>query len=237
MARTYIDRSNPYPEWQFYTRYDIQTLPADANEQSIDWKRFVANQKGPRPFNAEQFFRWRCWWDYGTGIAGDLMSHQWDGVNMIMGMGIPDTVATQGGLYYWKEDRQVPDQWQVLFNYPRQELGIFFGCTFHNRHIGTNTFILGRDASIEVHGNWCRLFEAEWKKGARKEPLYEMKRGELEVTSHMRNFIDSVRGLDKPRCGIERAWEEAVVIVMSVESYQRQKMVKWDAAREEIINA
>src|SRR5574341_384042 len=43
LVRTYIDRTNPWPEWQFYTAYNIQETPADATPQSIDWKRFVAN--------------------------------------------------------------------------------------------------------------------------------------------------------------------------------------------------
>jgi len=46
------------------------------------------------------------------------MSHVWDGVNMIVGMGIPDTAMTQGSLYFWTGDREVPDQWTVLFDYP-----------------------------------------------------------------------------------------------------------------------
>ena len=114
LARTYIDRTSPWPEWQFYTAYNIQQPPADANADTIDWKRFIAN--APEiPFDVEKFFRWRCFWQYGTGIAGDLMSHQWDSVNMILGMGIPEAVQTMGGLFYWKQDRDVPDQWHVMF--------------------------------------------------------------------------------------------------------------------------
>jgi len=246
LARTYIDRTSTWPEWQFYTAYNIQKRPADANEQTIDWARFIANAPA-RPFDAERFFRWRCWWDYGTGIAGDLMSHQWDGVNMIVGMGIPEAVQTMGGLYFWKEDREVPDQWHVLYEYPKQELNVLFSNTFHNRHSGTGTFILGRDATLEVSTDWCRLFEGEWKpkyaneiwtlesQGRTPPPVYSMKKGELEVSSHMRNFIDCIRTGETPRCGMERAWEEAVTVVMSVEAYRKERKVRWDAAKEEIV--
>lgn len=257
MARTYIDRTNPWPEWQFYTRYDNQVLPPDATPDTIDWERFQEGSNIKGKFDAERFFRWRCWWEYGTGIAGDLMSHQWDGVNLIMGMGIPESVLTMGGLYYWKQDREVPDQWHVMFDYPKKELQVMFACIFANRHQGTNTYILGREASIEVASQWCRLYEAEWKPGIREkqaeaakragaagfdptiiqsaDPIYTWKRGENEVSSHQRNFVDSIRGLDKPRCGLDRAWEEAVTIVMAVESYFKERKVKWDPVNEQIV--
>jgi predicted dehydrogenase len=256
LARTYIDRTSAWPEWQFYTRYDNQVLPPDANQQSIDWERFQAESNVRTNFDAERFFRWRCWWEYGTGIAGDLMSHQWDGINMILGMGIPEAVQTQGGLYFWKQDREVPDQWHVLFEYPKKELTCTFACTFHNRHHGTNTYIFGRDATIEVASDFCRLYDAEWKPdynkklaAARKkyeaagldpriatpEPDYSFKRGELEVSSHQRDWIDCIRSGQKPRCDMDRAWEEAVVIVMSVESYFKERKVKWDPVNEQVV--
>jgi predicted dehydrogenase len=254
LCRTYIDRTSASPEWQFYTAYNIQETPADATPQTIDWKRFIEN--APEiPFDVQRFFRWRCWWEYGTGIAGDLMSHQWDGVNMIAGMGIPEAVQTMGGLYFWKSDRDVPDQWHAMFEYPKKEMSVTFACSFHNRHQGTNTFILGRDASLEVHSGWCRLYGAEWKpeydtklKEARKlaqstglpaeeliQPDYAMKRGELEVSSHMRNFIDCIRTGETPRCGMDRAWEEAVTVVMSVDAYFKQRKVRWDPVNEQIV--
>lgn len=234
LARTYIDRTNPWPEWKFYRQYDNQVVPADATAQTVDWERFQEATSMKKAFDPERFFRWRCWWEYGTGIAGDLMSHQWDGVNMIVGMGIPQAVQTMGGLYFWKQDREVPDQWHVMFEYPKQELNVTFACTFHNRHEGTKTLILGRDGSIDVASNYCRLYGAEWK-GKTDAPEYEWKKGELEVTSHQRNWIDSIRGLDKPRCGMDRAWEEAVTIVMSVESYFKERKVKWDPVNEVVV--
>ncbi len=255
LARTYIDRTNPWPEWQFYGAYNVQDLPKDASEQTIAWERFLANAP-KRAFDAERFFRWRCWWEYGTGIAGDLMSHQWDGVNMIMGMGIPEACQTQGGLYFWKQDREVPDMWHTLFDYSKKDLAVTFACTFHNRHQGSGTYILGRDASIEVDGTSCKVYGAEWKPEhiakmakARKEPVnagrrtgdliippdYDMKPGEIKATTHQEDFIDCIRTGQRPRCDIDRAWEEAVTIVMSVESFRRERKVRWDPVKEEIV--
>jgi predicted dehydrogenase len=255
LARTYIDRTSQFPEWQFYTAYNINQTPADANPQTIDWNRWIANAP-ERVFDVERFFRWRCFWEYGTGIAGDLMSHQWDGVNCVMNIGIPEAVMTQGGLYFWKKDRDVPDQWHVMFDYPKRDLSVQFNCTFHNRHQGTNTYILGRDGSIEVGGGHCRLYEAEWTPDnnakvarLRREalaagrdpeevtlpPVYTMKRGELKVTNHVQNWIDCVRSRETPRCGMDRAFDEAVTIVMSVESFFKERKVKWDPVNEVIV--
>jgi len=142
LVRTYIDRTGVRPTWKFYTDYDILDMPADAGPNTIDWDRWIANAP-KRPFDAERFFTWRCWWDYGTGIAGDVMSHVWDGVNMIVGMGIPDSAVTHGGLYFWAGDRDVPDQWSVLFDYPSHNMGVSFSCAFHSTHVGEITQLLG----------------------------------------------------------------------------------------------
>jgi len=87
LIRSYIDRTNSYPEWQFYGAYNLNVLPKEATRENIDWDRFLANAT-KRPFDPERFFRWRCWWEYGNGIAGDLMSHIWDCTNGVMGLGI-----------------------------------------------------------------------------------------------------------------------------------------------------
>jgi predicted dehydrogenase len=255
VIRTYIDRTGEKPEWKFYTDYSITSPPADASPQTIDWNRFIANAP-KRPFDIERFFTWRCYWDYGTGIAGDLLSHLWDSVNMVVGMGIPETAVTQGGLYFWKQDREVPDMWHVLYDYPKKNLAVTFNCTFNNTHYGESAQYLGRDMTLEVSPEFCRTYAPEWKPEFRARmveardkaaelglsrndaivpPVYSMKPGELRVTSHMQNFIECTRTRETPRCGIDRAFEEAVALLMSLESYQRQRKVRWDPVKEAIV--
>jgi predicted dehydrogenase len=264
LIRGYIDRTSDHPEWQFYTDYSIIEMPKDASPATIDWKRFVANTAHPdRPFDAERFFTWRRYWDYGTGIAGDLLTHIWDAINMVRGMGIPESAVTQGGKYFWKNDREVPDMWHVMFDYPKQELAVQFNCSFHNKHQGELIQFLGRDMTMEASSDFCRTYVAEWRPEAEERimagrklaaetrkaakalgipppptavaPDYSYRPGELKVSSHMQNFFDCVRSRELPRCHVDRAFEEAVALVMSMESYRRETKVKWDPVKEEIV--
>ena len=244
LIRTYIDRTNPYPEWQFYGDYDKNVMPKDASPETIDWQRFTANATN-RPFDANRFFLWRYWWEYGNGIAGDLMSHLWDSVNGVAGMGIPEAAMTHGALYFWHDGRDVPDIWNVAFDYPKQELAVTFQCTFNSKHVGEMAQYLGREMALEVGPNYCRTYMAEWKpdygekwkkaNGGPVPPDFSMTQQHWNGEQHMQNFIDCVRSRELPRCNINRAWEEAVAIMMAVESYRREKKVKWDAAKEEIV--
>ncbi len=255
LIRLYIDRAGATPEWKFYTDYSITRMPSDAGPETIDWNRFLANAP-KRPFDAERFFTWRCYWDYGTGIAGDLLSHLWDCANMVAEMGIPETAVTQGGTYYWKGDREVPDMWHVLYDYPKKELAVTFGCSFHNRHVGEVAQFLGRDMTLEASPSICRTYPGEWKPESRARmsdarqkseqigllpqdaiqiPDYSMKGDEVKVSTHMANFIECARTRELPRCHVDRAFQEAVALLMSVESYKKEKKVRWDPAKEEIV--
>jgi len=254
--RLYIDRTRAWPEWQFFQDYNIIEMPKDAGPDTIDWARFIKGAPVKRPFDAERFFLWRKWLEYGTGIAGDLMSHLWDSANMVAGMGIPESCVTQGGVYFWKDGRDAPDTWNVIFDYPQRELIVTFNCTFSNTHYGEVEQFLGREMTMEVSPRFCRTFAPEWKPAFKQlrqkanamarqvgiapqdfpvPPVYSMKEGELKVTSHWQNFIDCVRSRAMPRCGVYRAFQEAATVLMSIAAYKRGAKVRWDPQAEEII--
>ncbi len=161
------------------------------------------------------------------------MSHLWDSVNMIMDMGIPETCVTQGSLYFWKEEVEVPDMWHSIFDYPKKELTITFSSNFVNNHVGDLVQILGREGAMEASPSFCRVYPGTRQKSG--QPVYSFKPGELEVSSHWQNLIDCIRTGERPRCDEDRAFEEAVTVVMSIEAYRRRREVRWDAGKEEIV--
>ena len=69
-------------------------------------------------WDPNRFFRWRCYRDYGTGVAGDLFVHLFSGLHFITGAQGPTRVFATGGLRFWKDGRDVPDVLVGFFDYP-----------------------------------------------------------------------------------------------------------------------
>jgi len=78
----------------------------------------LAKYVGPESrdkFSLERFFRWRCWWDYSTGLSGDLLTHEYDAVNQILQLGIPDSASSSGGIYFFKDGRTVSRRMHTVY--------------------------------------------------------------------------------------------------------------------------
>ena len=138
------NRNNPNGAWV----YPIHT---DANPRTIDWNQFIG-QAPWHEFSLERFFRWRCWWDYSTGLSGDLLTHEYDAMNQILGLGIPQTAVASGGIYYFKDGRTVPDVWHTVFEYPERDLTLMYSATLaSNRRRGRT--IMGHDGFMELNSS------------------------------------------------------------------------------------
>ena len=142
LVETTTNRNNLFGAW-------IWPIDEDASPENIDWEKFCGPDYPSVTFNAEHFFRWRCWWSYGTGMAGDLFTHDYDAVNQVMGLGIPDSANASGGIYFYKDGREVPDVFNASFEYKNQELTLLYNGTLANG-VTRGTMIMGHDASLEL---------------------------------------------------------------------------------------
>lgn len=157
------NRNSPNGAW-------VYDLIEGASPDSIDWKQFeghpdrvkeymeymtkygLANYVGPEErgkFSLERFFRWRCWWDYSTGLSGDLLTHEYDAVNQILHVGIPHSATSSGGIYFFKDGRTVPDVLQTTFEFPDNNLAMLYSATLASSRNRGKVF-MGHDASMEV---------------------------------------------------------------------------------------
>ncbi len=103
------DRNSSIGAWNY-------TVPIDASTTTCDWPRFLGT--APQiPWNAERFFQWRKWKDYGSGVAGDLFVHLFSGTHFVTNTHGPTRGMATGGLRFWKDGRDVPDVMLALFDY------------------------------------------------------------------------------------------------------------------------
>jgi len=130
----------------------IYPIPPDAGPSTVNWPAFL----GPapqRPFDPARFFRWRCYWDYGGGIAGDLFVHLITTIHYVMGATMPETVLASGQLYRWKESREVPDTLNAILTYP-EGFTVNLSSTFNNESASESGFeILGTEGSVAFRGD------------------------------------------------------------------------------------
>ncbi len=135
------NRNDPEGAW-------VYKIDKEAGPHNIDWEQFI----GPAPqheFSLERFFRWRCWWDYSTGLSGDLFTHEFDAMNQIMGLGIPYSAVASGGIYFYKDGRTVPDVLQQVFEYPDRDLTLIYSASLSSNKM-RGKMIMGHDACMEV---------------------------------------------------------------------------------------
>ena len=100
------------PAWRY-------VIPAEANPQNTDWNRFLGTAP-KRAWDPQRYFQWRLYWDYSGGISTDLLVHQTDIVNFMLGKTVPKICMASGGIYRWtdqNDDRDVPDSFSAIYEY------------------------------------------------------------------------------------------------------------------------
>ncbi|MCH8069181.1 MAG: Gfo/Idh/MocA family oxidoreductase [Candidatus Marinimicrobia bacterium] len=141
------NRNSPWGAW-------VWTIHPEGNKRTIDWDTFQEPAPTKIPFGDEalkRFFRWRMWFDYGTGLSGDLFSHEFDAVNQVMELGVPKYVSASGGIYFYKDGRDVPDVFHATFEYPDKNLTLLYSATLSSNKNRGNIF-MGHDATMQIGG-------------------------------------------------------------------------------------
>jgi predicted dehydrogenase len=216
------------PAWRY-------AIPQDASPDNTDWERFTEGTK-KRPFDKQRFYQWRLYWDYSGGISTDLLVHQTDITNFVCGKTVPSSCMASGGIYRWTEDdRDVPDTFSALYEYPGR-FHINYSSYFGNDHYGYGENFMGNEGTIEVLNRQVLNFYPELFRGrapekikARKELTIEMPGNDNKaVETHIRNFVEAVRGKAKVISDPVIGHQAAVSGHMATLSYRNNKKVMWD---------
>lgn len=239
----YFNGTKERAPWRWYGYYSCYDRPDPAQViKDLDWEAWL----GPAPhidFNEQHFWHWRCYWPYGTGQAGDLLSHELDHVQSVLGWGIPDTCMCTGFNAFYQDGRETPDTWLANYTFEKRNCSLTFeGCMNSGReqppeYIGKNGRLffnaIGQDANHFVIYPDGPAFP-HMDRQIKPSYTYDPSQGPQWPT-HMNDFLECVRTGGRPKCNEDEAFVEVVTILMSVASYHEKRQVRWDPGAEKIV--
>jgi predicted dehydrogenase len=231
-------RNNPRGEWNY-------AIDPEATPQTVDWKTWLG-QAPKRDWSPERFFRWRKYWDYGTGIIGDLWPHRLHPLMLAMNLNeFPKSVSCIGSDMAhadtrlgpdgrpFGEPRDVPDTTIMMVEFPSGVSIVLAGSTVNER--GLEDVIRGTKANLTMGGNRLQVVpERPFADliDARDETPTDA--GETHV-KHMRNFLESLRADVAPNCSEDLGVRVQTVVSMAEQAYRKGRQVRFDERKREIV--
>jgi predicted dehydrogenase len=252
MVELTMGRNQPDGAWQY-------PPPPDLSPQNLDWDTWQGDVP-KRSFDPKIFARWRCWKEYGTGVAGDLMVHLISGMLFMLGLNeAPQRALSTGGILRWKDGRNMPDVHAALFDYGAMPVYVRLnlGTDTHDgqRFLGSKGILEVKDNTItyfpqtgadESPSSYAQGFPRDLREDyvkkwhAEHDALPGKERG-LEgfsfrsvspgdVKPHLWNLFQDVRTRQSVAEDAVFGHHAALACHMANESYFRRSAVTWDAA-------
>ena len=249
------DRNSPSGAW-------VYPIPPDASPQTIDWETYLRDAPA-RPFDAARFFRWRCFKEYGEGVAGDLYVHLLSGMQCISGINaIPSRAYSTGSLTHFNDGRDFPDLLATLYDYPSVTVSLH--CN-QNNEAGEPIIFHGKEATMVINGNsltvtpqdtsprpegyalngWTaeakRQYLNEWHEAHPAPPprlgeveSYAAPQGYDDTADHLASFFHAVETREHVVEDEVFGNNAAVACHMANHSYFHRTVAAWDAATRTI---
>ncbi len=242
------------------------TIDPDAGPQNtadaegyVWWDRWLGHKWGLAeqiPWNADHFFRFRKYFAYNGGVATDLLYHRLAPLMLaISGPNgeYPKRVVASGGRYLEKDDRDIPDTFMMMVDYPSEHTVVLVSVMTND--VGIPYIIRGQYGTMEF-GESVKVIEqsAWWEKfrevnagrfsqrmerneQGRDQPEPPRGQASFELHTaprrdHMGSFLDAVRGEGPLHCNVDLGCSTMVAIKMGVEAYRQNKVFLWDAEQE-----
>jgi predicted dehydrogenase len=216
-------KEGPWREPQDVQRHAAK--PAD-----LDWKAWLGD--APQiDWNPHHYFEWRCYSAYSGGIATDLFIHRITRIMKACDLLYPRRVVGMGGIWQWPDGRDLPDNFEMICEYPR-------GMTVYV--LGTMSNRTGIEHQIRGYRGTLTFTPTGWiarDTDARKVLAEHKKSGGEDQHLHHTNLHHHLRNGEPLNCPPELGLAGVVAVNMANESWRTGHMMGWDKEKERMAPA
>jgi predicted dehydrogenase len=233
MAQGSYMRNNPKGEWNY-------TVHKWATPEDINWNAWMGDQiKAKKGFDADDYFRWRKYQPYCSGLLGDLFPHKLHPYMLATGNPeFPKRVSAVGSKLVHSDrntpgtrERDVPEIIQLIAEFPSGMVMHITSSTVNE--LGTQEVIRGHKANLYMAGNKVEL-KPEKAYSEEIDPYVSEEFKPESVPAHHKNFFDAIRTGKQPNAGIELAIRVQTVISLAEQSERMNVMCLFDEKTRKI---
>jgi predicted dehydrogenase len=235
----------------------IGNPPDGEPPRGLDWDLWL----GPAPkvaYNPNRcLYKFRWFRDYSGGQLTNMGTHYLDVIQWALGINAPQSVVAVGGKYAVKDNREIPDTMEVIWQYEGPTLVTF---SQHNANAsrgrrGWELEFRGTKGTIGFGGNGYELVP----ENTRTKPLPALSpidregnradgraietaakpaqaSGKNSTLDHARNFLDCVKSRQPTNCPIEAGHRSSTATLLANIALEVGRPIRWDAATETIVD-
>lgn len=221
---------------EYVRRYDKQGpwRDPDINDgtpqpNDLDWNAWLG--KAPKcSWNPHHYFEWRCYSAYSGGICTDLFIHRITRIMKACNLTYPRRVVGMGGIWQWPDGRDLPDNFEMICEYPRGMTVYVLG-TMSNR-VPVDHLIRGYRATMFFTPTGWVVKDKDGKVLAT-----HTKTGGEDIVPHHSNLHRHLRTGEPLNCPVELGMAGVVAVNMANESWRTSRVMGWDTANEKMVPA
>jgi predicted dehydrogenase len=221
-VRRYAKGAGPWREPDLVAQH--ATKPAD-----LDWDAWLGTAKKIE-WNPNHYFEWRCYSAYSGGICTDLFIHRITRIMKACNLLYPRRVVGMGGIWQWPDGRDLPDNVEMVCEYPRGMTVYVLG-TMGNR-VRVDHLIRGYDGTLFFNNDGWIAKDPDGKVLGQHK-----KTGGEDQNLHHTNLHNHIRNGEPLNCPIELGLAGVVAVNMANESWRTNRMMGWDRKNEKMVPA
>jgi predicted dehydrogenase len=222
------------------------------------WDRWL----GPAPkvkYNLNRtFYNFRWFYDYSGGQITNFGVHYMDFIRMALGKEAPKAVCAMGGRLAVKDNREIPDTCEVLWDFG-DTLVVFtqynangarpnpsnseleFRGTKGTMYLQSGRWEIVPERTTEVLFGQRTPVNRGLEKGygPSKKPAMEASKGGdgfAETYPHARNFLDCMKSRAKCNCDVLEGHLSTSACILGHIALRTRSFLEWDAKTERITN-